>query len=188
MRATVQRLPWPAVSLLLPLLAGGCGADPNSFAPTCPKGTILSDAGDITRLRVGGPGTGRDVTDQVLTGRITRIDGKCMAGKDPAHIRASVTVSLTLSRGPAMAGRQADVTYFVAVTRGQTILDKAEFTVHGSFPPNIDELRITGEPVDMVLPTPKGVTGPDYTITTGFQLTPQELAANRARLSAGATP
>jgi len=165
-------------ALLLLAAVAGC-SDPNSFAPTCPEGTILSDAGDITRYRAGG---GRDVTDLVLSGRITRIDGHCSAAKDPNHIRANVVISLTLTRGPAATGRTVDVAYFVAVTRGNNILDKAVIPVHATFDSNIDVLRIASDPIEMVIPTPKGVSGPDYTVTTGFQLTPQELAANRARL------
>jgi hypothetical protein len=140
---------------------------------------IVPDTGDITRWRA--TGGGHDLTDLVLSGRITGVKAECFAGAKPGSIRARVQVQLSLNRGPAAAGRDAAVAYFVAVTRGDTILDKAVYPVRTTFPPNIDAITLTGEEVDLVLPTPKGVSGPDYTVEYGFQLTPAELANNRAQ-------
>jgi hypothetical protein len=178
--ALTARLPLASVMLLLSLSASGC-TDPNSFAPSCPRSAILPDTGDITRWRTVSSGSSHDVTDLVLAGRVTGVIANCFAGDKPATIRAKVQVAFTLNRGPAAAGRSADVAYFMAVTRGDTILDKAVFPVHAVFPPNIDELKLVGEEVNLVIPTPKGISGPDYTVETGFQLSPQELAANRQR-------
>jgi hypothetical protein len=168
------------IVLGLGLALMGC-TDPNSFAPTCPVSAIVPDTGDVTHWRSGPPGSNHDVTDLVLSGRITGVVANCFAGAKPGSIRAKVKVELTLNRGPAATGRAADVAYFVAVTRGDTILDKAVYPIHTTFPPNIDQLKLVGDEVDLVLPTPKGVSGPDYTVETGFQLSPEELADNRAR-------
>jgi hypothetical protein len=169
-----------ACLMLLAVLGNGC-TDPNSFAPSCPVSAILPDTGDITRWRPGAPATTRDLTDLVLSGRLTAVKAECFAGTKPDSIRAKVQVQLALNRGPAAPGRTADVAYFVAVTRGDAILDKAVYPLHVTFPPNTDSITLVGSEVNMVIPTPKGVSGPDYTVAFGFQLTPEELAANRAQ-------
>jgi hypothetical protein len=42
-------------------------------------------------------------------------------------------------------------------------------------------LRLTGDQIDIALPIPGKVTGADYRILVGFQLSPSELAFNRRR-------
>ncbi len=167
---------WSGALLLVALSASGC-TDPNSFAPACPVSEIVPEAGDITRWR----GSGHDVTDLALSGKITGVKADCFAGEKPGTIRGRVQVQLALNRGPAASGRSVSVQYFVAVTRGQNILDKAVYPIQATFPPNVDTLSFTGEEVNLVFPTPKGVSGPDYTVEYGFQLSPEELAANRAK-------
>ena len=113
-------------------------------------------------------------------GAITGIGGKCSAGRHGRE-RVSMTVALDLMRGPAAVGRGADLTYFVAVARGQDILDKQDFPVHTEFPANTDVVHVTSAEVVMNLPTTRNESGAAYTVLAGFQLSPAELAANRAR-------
>ncbi len=161
----------------LPLAGCGLSDDPNRFAPACPATAILSDAADITRTN----GRGQDVTDTVMDGRITGLKGTCRDSEDRKTLDASVRVGMDVGRGPAAAGRTGQVPYFVAVSRDGRILDKRVMTLDVAFPPNVDRLHVEGEPVSLAFPLPKGVTGASYRITVGFQLTPDELAANRAR-------
>ncbi len=168
--------------LALPALAGllalaGCNSDPNRFPPTCPATAILADAADLTRF----DGRGQDLTDMVIDGKITGLAGRCRENGDGRSLQTTVTVSLDLSRGPAARSRTEPVGYFVAVTRGDTILDKRTFELRVAFPPNTDLVHVSGEPVQLALPTPTGVTGATYRILIGFQLSPEELALNRRR-------
>ena len=171
-----------AIAALLPVIVlTGCG-ETSRFAPPCPQTAILSDAADLVRYRVPGGGTassGRDITDMVLDGRITGISGKCSAGDQGE--RVSMGVTLDLNRGPAASGRAVDLTYFVAVARGQDILDKQVFPLHVEFPANTDVVHVTTGQIVMNLPTTRAMSGAAFTVLTGFQLTPQELAANRSR-------
>ena len=43
----------------------------------------------------------------------------------------------------------------------------------------IDKQRLASDPVELVLPVSPDKSGVAYTITAGFQLTPEELARNR---------
>lgn len=170
------RLPGAAVLVLLGAGLSGCGGGGPKFAPACPQTGILGDAADQTSFR----GTGTDLTDMVYDGRITGLSGKCSA-PDPDHLRTLISVSMDLVRGPAMQGRTADVTYFVSVSRGDTILDKRDYTLHVVFDRNGAKLRLTGEQIDITVPTPGKVTGADYRVLVGFQLKPDQLAFNRRR-------
>jgi hypothetical protein len=176
MRPSAYRLTLLAALLLALTWLSAC-ADPTKFAPACPQSAYLPDGSDLTRYRRGG----HDITDLVLNARISKIDAHCAAGDKTTELRAWLQVAIKLQRGPAAKGRSADLAYFIAVSRGDQILDKAVYPVHVTFPANIDSVDITTDRVDMVIPTPKGVGGPDYTVTVGFQLTPDELGVNRTR-------
>ncbi len=161
----------------LPLLAlAGCGGDDAQFAPPCPGAAIVRDGADVTRYR----GPGQDLTDLALSGRITGLQGKCTRA-DRGAMLATVTVGLELTRGPAAPGRTAELAYFVAVSRGDQILDKRVFPLRAEFPPNTDRLRLVGDDVELRLPTPPGTDASVYSIQVGLQLTPEELERNRRR-------
>ena len=179
---TCRNLPWrfmPGLAVLLLTLCGlaGCGgSDQPRFAPACPQTGILRDGADMTRFRPNGT----DLTDMIVDGRIVGLSGKCSLD-DPTHLRTVISVSMDLTRGPAAQGRQADVTYFLAVSRGDTILDKKDYTFNVSFPRNSDRVRLVGDQIDLVLPVDPKLSGAAYSILVGFQLTPDQLAFNRKR-------
>lgn len=172
-----RRSAW-LVPLLLAALAGCGKSDKNAFAPACPRAAILADAADLLRFRDGG---GRDLTDLVMTGRILGLNGACQPGDTARELATSAQVSFQVTRGPAMTGREADVSVFVAVSEGDEILDKKLFPVHVTFPPNIDTVRLTTDAIPMTLPISPEKSGAAYALTTGFQLTPAELEVNRAQ-------
>ena len=169
----------PGVALLLLTLCGlaGCGgSDLPRFPPACPSLQILQDGADMTRFRANGT----DLTDVALDGRMIPPGGKC-ALDDVTHLRTTVSVRMDLTRGPAAQGRQGDVTYFIAVSRGNTILDEANYTINVEFPRNSDRVQVTGEPIDLVLPVDAKTPGSAYDIRVAFRLTPDQLAFNRRR-------
>lgn len=116
----------------------------------------------------------------VIDGRITGLGGKC-SYVDGEHLATIVSVNMELTRGPAMQGRTADVTYFVSISRGDEILDKRQYTLRAAFDRNNGKLRLVGDETYLDVPTPGKVTGDSYRIEVGFQLTPQELDFNRRR-------
>ncbi len=168
-----MRLPSPL--LLLPLVLAACGdSTGDKFAPPCPAAAILRDAADLHRYR----GTGRDLTDSVLDGRITGLGLTCK--RDGAStVVTTVTVGLDLTRGPAATGRTAEIAYFVAVLDGERILDKRVFNLRPEFAPNGERLRLDGDEIELRLPVSRDKSAAAYRIEVGFQLTPSELAINR---------
>jgi hypothetical protein len=166
-----------AIPLCVAILLSGCGPRANTFAPVCPAVRLIPALADVTRY--AGPGPAHDVTDLILQARVTAVNGSCEAGDDSAVLPAKVQVTLLIQRGPAMQGRDADVPVFLAVTEGDTVRDKRVFAVHLAFPPNVDRLTIRSPDIDLDLPVSADKTGASYGVIAGFQLTPDELAANR---------
>jgi hypothetical protein len=164
----------------LVLAAGICGltgcAPGPKFPPVCPNVKLVGEAADMTRFN----GQGHDINDIVLDGRLDKIVGGCKAG-DPGQLITQIQVGGEVSLGPGAKGRTADFAYFVAVAKGEQILDKQIYTEHAEFPSNVNRLRLTGEQIDLQLPISATVSGAAYTIFAGFQLTPEELEFNRKR-------
>jgi hypothetical protein len=118
-----SRLRFCLPMLLLPLF--GCGPGRNDFAPVCPTARLIPALADLTRY--AGPGPAHDLTDLILQARVTAVNGKCTAGDDKSILPATVDVTISVQRGPAMQGREADVPVFLAVTEGDAIRDKKVF-------------------------------------------------------------
>ena len=167
--------PLLAAAALASLTACG-GNDSNKFAPPCPVPSIPRDLGDLHRYR----GAGRDITDSVLEGRITGLEGSCTRDSTDTTV-ATISVGIELARGPAAPSRVADVAYFVAVSEGDTILDKRVYTLRAEFPSNTDRLRLAGDQVELRLPVTATKTAAAYRVSIGFQLTPAEVELNRQR-------
>jgi hypothetical protein len=168
-------LGWAPCALLLAGLLAGCGPTRNQFAPPCPGQAILGNAADFDSYRGGT----RDLTDLVLHGRIIGLQGSCREGDKKDQLAVSVRVGVELTRGPAMAGREADVPVFLAVTEGETILDKRTVAMHAVFPSNVDRVTLTPGDVSLVLPVSRAKSGAAYTILAGFQLAPDQVGQAR---------
>jgi hypothetical protein len=161
-----------ALALLAFLTAGAlsaCTPDPDEQAPQCPLRYFRPDAQTLTRY----DGRGTDLTNLVLSGQLLDISGACKG----------LLGHQKLTRGPAAQGREFDIPYIVAVTKKGLLLQKQELIQHVVFPPNVDTVQVTGEDVNMVFPTERGLNGPNYTIYFLFELTPAELAANQRALN-----
>lgn len=165
--------------LLAPLggLLAGCGPGRNQFAPLCPAPRLVPALADVTRYR-DGRATG-DLTDLVLQARVVSVKGSCKAGSDTDQVAGTVQIGITVQRGPAMVGREADIPVFLAVTLGDEVRDKQIFPVHVVFPPNVDRMTLTSQDISLDIPVTDKVSGASYGLIAGFQLTPGELDANR---------
>ncbi len=180
----------PALALACALALSACGSRDNVVvggrgeAPVrlaqradCPHVGVLADAADLTRFR---PGRGEDLTELVLDARVTGVTGSCDLARRATNVDVAITIQAT--RGPAATTRVLDVPYWVAVMdREGKILDKQVFQARFEFPSNRTTMRLTGEEVRLVLPTPEGVRGRDFSVSVGLQVTEEELAFNRRR-------
>ena len=167
------------VLTLLPLLAG-CGPARNQFAPPCPRPAFLGDAANLDIYRSSGaPGGRHDLTDLVLHGRLVGVRGTCKPGDRKNQLATTTVMTVELTRGPGMQGRDADAAVFLAVTESDTILDKRIYPLHVTFPPNVDRLVLSSGEQSLILPISPTKSGAAYAILVGFQLTPDQQEQNR---------
>lgn len=173
-------MPFPvrrAAAFLALLALSGCGfGNQEQFPPVCPGRALLDDAADITRYN----GTGRDVTDVILDGRISAVPADCRR-EGNTIVQVKLNVKATLTRGPASTSRVASVPYFISVLEGDKILDEQDYKFVAAFPPNVDKVTVTGEDIVLRLPVTPEKNASAYRYYIGFRLTPDELAVNRKR-------
>ena len=162
------------------LALAGCDPNPEEAAPQCPIPAILPDAATFA---VYSP-RGHDLTDLVLSGRMLHIAGACRGIQGGHHLRAEAHVEMVVTRGPAATTRVTDVPYFVGVVENGAVVEAPRrLAARVTFPPNTDSVAVRGETVHFNFTLPKGVSGPNYHLYFGFQLTPDQLAENRRRLA-----
>ena len=169
MRAS--RLSAPLVLLAL----AGCNADPEEQAVQCPKPYLLPDAARLVRY----DSRGTDISDLLLSVRITDVQGACSGKLGVRAEGAHVHAVMVATRGPAATSAEADIPYGVGVTRAGGIIDEKFYTQHVTFPPNVTTLQVTGQEIHMTLPTSKDIAGPSYHLYFFLKLSPEELQANR---------
>jgi len=160
----------------LTLMLGGCGGDPNETAMQCPKPYLLPDASSFTHY----DGRGSDISNLVLTARLTDVRGACSGSMGKKQEGAHAHVVMLVTRGPAAHGSDADISYSVGVMRDGEVLDEHSYMQHVVFPSNVDTVQVTGQEIAFLFPTGKAVTGPNYHLYFWLDLAPADLAANRA--------
>jgi hypothetical protein len=182
MHAPLALLSRVAPLAVVTALLAGCGPGKNEFAPPCPRPSFVQGLSDLTRYRPNS--SGQDLTEMLIQGRLVSLKGECkLADKKSLLVEVTVTMQAEFLRGPAMPAGSADVPVFLAVTDGDTVLDKQIFPVRVTFPPNVDRVVMTSPEVMMVLPTTAEKSPAAFGIVAGFQLTTDELAASRHRAS-----
>jgi len=160
-------------ALLLALAIGAC-SNGNELPPSCPKVALLPDAGDLVRYR----STGRDITDTLITARITAVPALCTRGPD-GTVKATLRISASVDRGPAATDRNASVPALVAVLDGNTLLDRQDYTLSGTFPRNIEHLNLLTDEIVLLLPNTPTNPVLNKRLLVGFVLNKAELENNR---------
>jgi hypothetical protein len=164
--------------LLISLVAlAGCANFGKQTPPAaCPSVALLGDAADVTRYK----GTGRDVPELLVDGRITSVPAQCRYG-DNGSVYADLAVRATIARGPTTNLPDISVPIVISVLDGDAVLDQQDFAITASFPSNVDSVPATSNVIRLRLPNTAQKSAAAYKIFVGFRLTPGELALNRAR-------
>jgi hypothetical protein len=182
----------PRSKLVLAVLAlcmltavSACGtADP--IMHPCPTFGILGDAEQATSFS----GAGRDLTNvayrATLSGAAIKCDyaqKKSRRGTVSQTVKGTLTVNLSVERGPALSNTEVTVPYFVAITRGKKyVLARQEFSQSFSL---AGGTRVgSQEEVPVSIPIAKDMSGASYEVVVGIILTADQLAYNRAQTAA----
>ncbi|MEL6388479.1 MAG: hypothetical protein AAFR41_12505 [Pseudomonadota bacterium] len=149
--------------------------DARQNAGPCPPALALYDAARVITF----DGTGELFNDIRYTGEITDVRLQCRyAETDP--IRAELEIDFAFGRGPASEAATHDYPYFVAITRRDAkVLERADFVLTANF--RDGTLAAVNERIsDIVIPrVDGGISGANFEIVVGFDLTEDELQFNR---------
>jgi hypothetical protein len=166
--------------VLLAGLVASCAPGRDEFPPVCPNPLLPAVTGEVSAYRPGA--TGEHLTDLLYSGRMMGIQGQCKLDPDNRYrLDTTVNFAIEVTRGPALQGRQADVPVYLALTEGNQILDKRVIVLGGVFPPNVDRINMTTGDLEMLLPISATKSGAAYSVLAGFQLTPEQWEAARAK-------
>ncbi len=167
---------WNSIGILfcaVLLTLSGC-SEPPKFAPACPSLQLLGDAGDLANFNA----RGQDVTDLLVSARITAIPAECGPG-GRGKTAATLHVQMRVQRGPALPGRVARIPFFITIMDGDTVLQQQDYVANVEFPANVDTVTVDSNEINMNFPVTPEKSAAAYTIYVGFRLTPQQLEYNR---------
>jgi len=160
---------------------GGCASDdPNAFAPACAPVGILGVAADYSDYGDNGAATVADLSRLVSQGSIIGVSGHCSDAAGGTQLHTVVQVAMAISRGPVAPSGTLAVPYFIAVLQNGNIVSKQSLTANANFPSNADNVSVKTDPITFDLPVSRHRPSSSYRIEVGFQLTPEQMAYNRA--------
>ena len=166
-------IPSSAVWLSVAALLAGC-AQGDQFPPPCPSLRLLPGADEVSSFN----GRGQDVTDLLLSARISAVPASCKAGSR-GKVDATMHVVMVVNRGPALPGRSAQVPYFITVMDGDRLLQQKDYLMPVAFPPNVDQGQATSDDINLEFPVTPEKSAAAYTIYVSFRLTEEQLQYNR---------
>ena len=164
-----------ALPALLIFLAGCSLFQSEKAAPPCPRASLIDGADRVVRYA----GEGRASQDVAFTASILSVAGDCEFSDDQRRVTMNMKVRIAGSRGPALVGKEAPLSYFVAIIAPDgKILVRDEFD---TAIPLTDDRAIIAEELQPVIPLAEGRRAASYTVFVGLVITEEELEANRKR-------
>jgi hypothetical protein len=169
-----------ALAAVLLASLGGCfnldnlNDDPN--VGPCPVAGVLYDANRVAEIN------GLERHENVgFTGQIEAVRGFCRYINDNP-ITMEIEIDFAFGKGPKAEGDSHTYPYFVSVTRrDRSVLAKDLSSIKVTFPRGADIVRRTEKVDGIVSPRATStVSGTNFEVIVGFDLTPEELAYNRS--------
>lgn len=153
----------------------GTSNEPN--AGPCPLMGVLYDAGRVVEFKGGE----ERFANVAYTAEMRGVRGLCRyVGANP--IVMSMEIDLAFGKGPAAPAARKTYRYWVAVTRSNMApIEKQYFDITVDFPRNADRMAGSERIEKIVIPRANdSISGANFEVLVGFDLTPEQLAFNRA--------
>ena len=158
-------------------------------AGPCPMLGVLYDSARLVEFK----GAEERVANVTYTAEMRGVRGLCRyTGANP--IEMSLEIDMAFGKGQAAEGSSRTYRYWVAVTRANMApIEKHYFDVTVNFPRGADRMAGPEKIERIVIPRANDtVSGANFEILVGFELTPEQIAFNRDgkrfRVDAGTTP
>jgi hypothetical protein len=157
---------------IAPFLLVGLAACADDTPPPmfCPQVAVLQQAAKVTIFLPGRT----DVAAQVTTAQITGVAGACATAQKDHILRVTFRAGFVASDGPADHGAPLQLPYFVALSRGDQILSKQDYTIALHFNGNASTAEATSKPVTVELGNVRNSQG--VQVLVGFEMTPAQLS------------
>lgn len=190
-----KRRIWAVLAAGVALALAGCASDGDEAATgadgepvrearrgdqnegPCPLMGVLYDASRVVELK----NNQESFANVGFTGEMRGVSGLCRyVGDNP--ITMNLRVDMALGRGPAAGGDRHTYRYWVAVARRDIApIFKQYYEVDVDFPGGADRVNVSQEIKEITIPRANATTsGVNFEILVGFDLTPEQLAFNRA--------
>jgi len=144
----------------------------------CPYVKVLYDAARVVEFK----DAARTASSNVAwSGEIEGLLADCEY-KGDAPIKVSANVTFRLGKGPQAESSKKAYRYWVAVTdRNRAVLAKEYFTLDANFPAGADRMMVIDQVQQIMIPRKaKTVSGENFEVLIGFDVTPQQAEFNRS--------
>jgi hypothetical protein len=169
---TMKNLRVLALAALLPLAACGGPAKTAKAPPPfyCPQVAVLEQAQTLTLFLPGRA----DVAARVSTAQITGVSGSCLLQPKKNAVLVTVNTAFLADNGPANNSAALVLPWFTAITSGDSIIQKIDYSQKLAFDGNVSTVSATAKPVKIELPNTPATAGTE--ILVGFEESPDQLA------------
>ncbi len=142
----------------------------------CPIVIVLPEASRVIKFQGG-----EALENVAWTGEINNVETSCRYYEDEP-IEAEVKIHFAFGRGPMAQSNQANMKYFVAVTRtNRDLIAKEEFTLPVKFRGDQRVTEMSDTVQKIIIPRKDAkVAGGNFEIVVGFVLTKDEVLFNRS--------
>jgi len=154
------------------------GNDRRPNAGPCPLMGVLYESSRLVAFQ--DPSVQSRYSNIAYTGEMQGIRGLCRY-VDANPIQMSIEVDMAFGRGPASTSNRQTYRYWVAVARrGRAPIEKVYFDVDVQFDRNEQVVTRTESIENITIPRAnEDVSGENFEILVGFELTPEQLQFNR---------
>jgi len=158
------------------LFACGSTSNPNAGNP-CPT---LIPAPGADSIVLFGPG-GHDAKDVIIGGKFYSASATCT--REPVGVAVNTEIELYAERANLLV-KDTVFPFFVALIDPQEhVLVQESYQVPIEFHPGESYRRTYAEKITIHLPVRNRAAATNYAVVIGFQLTPDQIAFNRARVA-----
>ncbi len=167
---TVSRYSLLAIALI-PL--AGCDS---TKVNNCPPAVILADTGQMTVFR---PGASQDLAGEAYRVALVGTSTDCTINKKTGETNSSIRLQFRATRAPSVDAAHYRVPYFVAITRGDLLVEKRILAVDFDFAPGASVASFSESPDDFDIHVENGHQPYEYEVMAGFQMTPAQIDYNK---------
>jgi hypothetical protein len=161
-----------AASIALAITASAAFAKSQARVGACPSISILGDATRLAVMKAGEVDFAAEIKKPTLDCRVSG-----------ATAKSSLSFWVKSAIAPEGEVAERSVPYFVAVISNGQVIDKKVFDLKLPFANGERKVLVKESVARIDIPIANGKTAEDYSVTIGFQLTPEQAAYNRTTRS-----